>query len=435
MDLIQSDAVVAMTVVPDEPTSNQPALQSSANLLEEHRKWIYNACVDFICYDLRPMHAFSGDGLASLLTNYGKIYSLYSPIEAEAIKDYLPDSKTVMSKVQLAADSIRNELKNIFKEVFGPKGAGGTLSVDMWTDSYRGVSYLGVKAHYITADFKLMSRAIANTGVDANISHTGLNIIDQVNSVLQNYGILENSEKIMFITDRGPNIKAAFTHYGVYDHIFCYLHYICGIIKEGLSKEPYTKLVISECKSVVTFIKHGHKMPLFAPTLKNPAEPRWSGVITMLKSIMLQWDTLQTVLTPIKDGLQKISNVSIEYVKTLIEFLSPFEQATLELQATRTPTLHLVMMWNDILKDHLEPKTTDCENLVKVRALCLSYCERNENDFSSIWTKVGLFLHPMTKGLQSLSLVQKQLVESMVSVNFPSFYHTKTSILFFTAIN
>lgn len=369
-----------------------------------------------VCYDLRPMNVLRGDGLASLLINFGKLYGIYGPIEKDDITDFLPSSATVKEKIKVAADCIRSELKVLLPDVFGPKGGGGTLSVDIWTDSYRAVSYLGAKVHYITDDFELITRVICNQAINENDSHNAFNIITQVRGVLDNYGIAEDSDKLMFMTDRGPNIKAAFGNHGFFDRMFCFIHFICGIIKEGLEKEDYKKQMITNCKSVVTYLKHGHKMPLFAPTLKNPAEPRWNSVITMLKSIKIQWETLHEVLGAIDNGLKKLDSISINYVSSLIEFLEPFENATMQLQCTETPTIQLLLLWDEMLQNHMAPNPTDCEFLKKVRSFCLDYHRRNHNDFSNIWIKVGFYLNPMTKGLRGLTEMEISLLESFVSI-------------------
>lgn len=193
--------------------------------------------------------------------------------------------------------------------------------------------------------------------------------------------------------------------------MFCYLHFICGIIKAGLLKDPYTANIISKCKSLVAHLKMGHRMPLFTPSLKNAIEPRWSTVITMLKSIDAQWDYLHEVLAA---DLNKLSNIDIDYVRTLIAFLTPFEQATDQLQSTKQVTFFLVMMWNESLKDHLASKSQDCAHFEAIRKLSAAYHKENEHEFIHIWTKLALYVHPMTKGLQRLTDPEKDLVMSMV---------------------
>lgn len=52
-------------------------------------------------------------------------------------------------------------IKTEMEAAFGRTGAGGAISLDIWTDPYRQISYLGMIVHYINDNFELCQRTIA----------------------------------------------------------------------------------------------------------------------------------------------------------------------------------------------------------------------------------------------------------------------------------
>lgn len=94
------------------------------------------------------------------------------------------------------------ELKNAIK--LGKVG----IAVDLWSDKFRNISYLGVVAHYIiwnneTKTANLLSRVLKLQEMDANETKTANVVHQQIVNVLSEFDLQDNTDRIVFITDRG----------------------------------------------------------------------------------------------------------------------------------------------------------------------------------------------------------------------------------------
>lgn len=93
-------------------------------------------------------------GLAQSLITLGVKYGQVSA------KDVLPHPTTVSRKITDVAAKVKQE--TVMPEIQNCLNKwGGGITTDMWTESYKQVSYLTVTVHYITGEWKLVERVIA----------------------------------------------------------------------------------------------------------------------------------------------------------------------------------------------------------------------------------------------------------------------------------
>jgi len=64
-------------------------------------------------------------------------------------------------------------------------------------------------------------------------------------------------------------------------------------------------------------------------------------------------------LLQMKDKLSKLNDILWVFLKELIAFLAPFQQATLALEKFKHPTLHKVMWWRHVILGHLRLVLSD----------------------------------------------------------------------------
>jgi len=129
-------------------------------------------CADFACRDLRPFETVAGDGFVALAQAFTSVGVKYGKVSA---KDVIPHPTTVSRRVTDVTAKVRQEtvipeIRNCFNK------CGGGITTDMWTKSYRQLSYITVTVHYITEEWKLVERVVATREFDPDLRHTGGNI-------------------------------------------------------------------------------------------------------------------------------------------------------------------------------------------------------------------------------------------------------------------
>ena len=91
-------------------------------------------------------------------------------------------------------------------------------------------------------------------------------------------------------------------------------------------------------------------------------------------------------------------------LEELTAFLQVFKVASIELEATKSPTLHLVLPWYHTLKQHCETDSSDSAELItlKTKAISLLTSKFAIDPRHS----AAAVLNPKMRGLKMLSDVQ-----------------------------
>lgn len=132
-------------------------------LAANHQNNLLNACARFVTIDLRPIAAVGGRGLKGLFVAFGTVAHAYKEVDASDLVNCIPGADAVRSRIQKLSKDIKCELKQDLMAVFDKAGPGGAFSVDIWADRYKQQSYICISVHYITEQFELKCRTIANT--------------------------------------------------------------------------------------------------------------------------------------------------------------------------------------------------------------------------------------------------------------------------------
>jgi len=137
-------------------------------------------CAEFACRDLRPFETVAGDGFVALAQALISVGVKYGQVSA---KDMLPHPSTVSRKIADVAANVKQNM--VMPEILNCLNKwGGGITTDMWTESYRQLSYITVTVHYITAEWKLVERVIATREFDPDLRHTAVNIQEVVTNIL-----------------------------------------------------------------------------------------------------------------------------------------------------------------------------------------------------------------------------------------------------------
>lgn len=309
--------------------------------------------MDFIVSDLRPMY-----GLRSLLSSFSTVHMAYQPVDLEDASFFLPSRYTVSRNIGVFAKKVKHLIKEELLTVFARGGAGGSISLDVWTDEHRHLSYMCVIAHYINEKYEMCQRVTANESLASDRSKNSEYILSVLKEILAGYDIdiNEAKERIVFVTDRGGNILKALSSY---NQISCALHFLSNTVKrvfqDGRPEELY-----DVCKAIVRYVKKSGKAELFDPSLKSSSDIRWNYAIIMMRSVVAKnnWEKVCQVL---EDSRQTklLKDATKEEITSLIGFLEVFYLATKTMESTKKPTLPYVLPWFHKIEKWMESLPAD----------------------------------------------------------------------------
>ena len=221
---------------------------------------VKNLTCSWLCEDMRPFTIVEDNGLRGLLQefiNLGKFISrrIFPPLRCIAISGAKYGEFDVTSGLRGAdvlsdhayqlADSCRSKIRAMLKE---PYEAGAVcVSPDLWSDSYKQISYLGLTASFVD-DQHFYKTVELCCKPYTEIDHSAANLLSvsiefdltividltiflskAIRKVLEQYDLCDLS-RISFMSDRGANLVKALREY---DTLFCFLHRVNNILKRA----------------------------------------------------------------------------------------------------------------------------------------------------------------------------------------------------------
>lgn len=383
--------------------ANQEGNIYQSQMSKAHKEMMLNATVDFVTMDMRPVNALYGEGLHSLLTTHAILWTCYG--SSSIPSNLLPSSQAVSKHIKTRARKLRESFRDVLGAQFS--SIGGSICLDVWTDDFKKISYLGITAHYIDNSYCLNSRLISCKALDINKSKTGEYLNKKLMHVLNYYGI-DPRKNVVFVTDRGSNVLKALEHFLRHN---CANHFISNVVNEGIRfGKPNT--LLKACQDVVSHIKNAGKNALFNPTLKAAMKGRWNTALDMFVSISPNWQKIQDYLrNSNQPGL--MGEVTKEDIVSMIQFLKPFKTASLQLQPINSVTQHLVHMYYDLLEQHLIENENDPQIIEEAKSSAEYYYRQalaNGGMVSTI-NKIAVFFHPSMKELKKMTPQDKNDIE------------------------
>ncbi|CAJ0839348.1 5834_t:CDS:2, partial [Entrophospora sp. SA101] len=267
------------------------------------KELIKKKSINFVCRDLRPFEIVSGKGFQEFAQELVNIGSVY----------------------------------------------GVAFTTDCWTDDYRKISYISLTVHYI--DGWILKEQILAVSKFSDTSHTAENIKNNIFGILKKYNLSPeiNMTKYTFVTDSAANFVAAFRNH-----------------ENNFLLFPSIIQTIKGCKSLVTYFKQSSLYCRLEKSLKQESESRWNSKLEMLESISDQFEMIYDLLTE-KDQLERVEIIDITIVEILINFLKKFHEASECLEASKYPTIHLVLPWYKTLLIHCQISSPDDEILKQIK--------------------------------------------------------------------
>ena len=365
--------------------------------------------VDFCCEDLRPFDVVSGTGFGKVAQGLINIGARYGAVNAD---DVLPHRQTICDRANHTAHKKRDVLCLCIQQAL-KYGIG--ITTDMWTDSFNMRSYTVLTCHYITEEWKLLSRVLSTVEFDSTLKKTAVNLHDQISKELLNLSITaEQLTKVVFVTDQGPNIKAALKNHS---WLPCSAHVINIVLKHTFDERDAPDFMcevtdqIHKCKSLVAYLKKSGSVLNLPYAVLQESETRWNSKAAMIDSVAKQHNEILELLKQ-KEQEHRIEGIQVEVLDTIGEFLSYFKDASDDLEGERYPTINSVVLWFHKLKAHCAPHSGDPEYMQYIRNRA---GEVLKNKFVIKPThKIAVFLSPRYKSLKMLPPDERMQVHAEV---------------------
>ena len=193
-----------------------------------------------------------------------------------------------------------------------------------------------------------MERLISTREFDPDLRHTAVNIQQVVTAILTEFSI--DSSKAVFVTDRGANVLAAMKDW---KHVSCSDHMLKMLttLFDNLDECPRIKGLLAGAKELVRFFKKSGLMRHLKTALKQEVSTRWNTMFYLLESVLSNFNEVHHILMTRGEGY-RMATVVITLLKVVVPFLAVFKAASLELEATAKPTLHLALPWFYKIQQH-----------------------------------------------------------------------------------
>lgn len=104
----------------------------------------------------------------------------------------------------------------------------------------------------------------------------------------------EIKEHVIFISDRGPNIKYGLIREG-FTRLTCYSHIIHNLVSFILTEQK-VKQIVQQCAVLSSYIKNTGLNKQLKPSLKRYTATRWNSVFIMIDCIIKSYNDVYKLL-------------------------------------------------------------------------------------------------------------------------------------------
>lgn len=192
--------------------------------------------------------------------------------------------------IDLIISSFNTQRNQIINELYKINGRF-SLTADMWTSSINQESFLGLTIHYINSEWKLCNFLLDI--IPFNISHSGINISNEIMRVLQEFNITNrvvalttDNESAMLVCGReiALSLDNEFSTM-IFSHYRCAAHVLNLGVKQGL------KLVDAAVIKVRKLAKYIKKSTRISNTLKQFCELKKIKYLKPILDVEVRWNS------------------------------------------------------------------------------------------------------------------------------------------------
>lgn len=208
-------------------------------------------------------------------------------------------------------------------------------------------------------------------------------------------GLAPFISKIIFVTDRGLNIKNALNILNI-ERLNCFDHLLNNTVGK-VCKIPLIDHVLAPVRKLVKFIKIGGHNTKFKKSLKSYVQTRWNTNYDMGAYVDENFDQLELVLNELRET-ERLSVINRIYLKEIIAFLRIFKEISVEMEKSNAPSLYLVWPSSVRLLNFLKPSRIDSVLCKKMKKAARVYWKNNF--VLAKPHRIATILHPKMKSLK-----------------------------------
>lgn len=347
-------------------------MRSSKKPSQAEKQLMTKALTMWCATDLRPFEIVAGTGFHNVL-------QVVADIQARSkhkvfVEDLICHPTTIARNLIGMADEKRQILESALKKL-AEQNIWRGFTTDLWTDDINKVAYISISVHYISADWKTQARTLCVKPF-GDVQHTAINVLSSFTETLDSFNCTDYNNCIV-TTDNGSNMAGQAGLESQFKRLPCADHKISTVLTtifhktttttNGVASAPFYRYqddigdvleLVEHSKALVRYFKQAELQSLLNTTLKQDNATRWNSVLTMLESVQRNRLDITNLLAA-KRQMHRVTAIYGPLQDELIRFLTPFREATLALEFSCKPTLHLVCFWRYQLELHCSPIVAD----------------------------------------------------------------------------
>nr|XP_012218835.1 PREDICTED: zinc finger BED domain-containing protein 4-like [Linepithema humile] len=280
-------------------------------------KEISTKICEMIALDAEPFNIVERNGFIRLMNHLCPRYKIPS-------RKYFSD--TMMPNIY---ENIKEKVKDKLKD-----SAYISFTTDIWTSSVNNESFISLTAHFIS--LKNIEQEIHAISVKHfSQGHTGCNIADILNNILQEWNI-EKEKVHVIVRDNAANMTLAL-NLTPGTGISCFIHTLQLVIRDALFLQRNIADVIAISRRIVTHFSHSShacsKLKAIQEQLNIPnhkliqdVTTRWNSTYYMLSRLYEQRQAISTYA--VDNEISTLTSTHWSLIGNIVYVLKPFEEMT-----------------------------------------------------------------------------------------------------------
>lgn len=384
-----------------EPKRTLKSFIERENIIKsEHKRELCLQAVVASVKDTRTFNLTDCSGVVNLLHCAWNLGAKIGVVSKDELVRSLPCPTTVSRNVNRLAENSKENMKLKLKTEV-ESGTTFAFTTDIGQDKYKRTSYLCITMHYFDRKtMALVDFILACKPLEFGKKKDNIYLSQIISDTLNEYDLLQYRENLVFISDRGGNIRLALNNYV---RLNCFPHFCHNIAKYGCAIDS-TKKVIDNCASLVKYFKFNGLNNILEVSLKSAISTRFNYVYMMLNSIDNQWNAIEEILAQRRE-LRRIANIDREYIQGIVRFLNTINLASKHTESTYKDTLAHVWIGITEICSKCRVQPDDPIYIRAIKARCLEYIE--SKFVLHQYHRIASFLHPNYKTLIFASPEQK----------------------------
>lgn len=161
--------------------------------------------------------------------------------------------------------------------------------------------------------------------------------------------------------------------------------------------------MVTACQKLVTLAKKSSLGGKLKSTLKKYVETRWDSRVTMMMSVAENLDDIKRISLTDPKLAEILSVINPHRLQEVIEILKPFKEEREILCAEKTPTIHLVLISRQVLRDHLDVVAHEDQTIKDLKSVL-----RKDLDKTLVVSNIHLAASMITPEYRSVSMASNE---------------------------